>query len=197
MGRAIDLMITYRVIKMLVTPFEKQEAFKLGIIDSKGKVLRKHKTLTTAKEKNSYTLLHRFVFNLKRIMNAIPGVKSKIGTYAVALGMLLREDKNIPSAPIEKQLYKFLKKEGYLILDDDIKEDVGFDYLPKGKYTMVDRLEDLEGNETANVGDIVYTTNDSKPTDTYLGTHLYDVINEKTNKIIRISEDNITRKTYE
>ena len=41
MGRAIDLMITYRVIKMLVTPFEKHEAFKLGIIDNKGKVLKK------------------------------------------------------------------------------------------------------------------------------------------------------------
>ena len=41
MGRAIDLLITYRVIKMLVTPFEKTEAYKLGIIDKNGKVLRK------------------------------------------------------------------------------------------------------------------------------------------------------------
>jgi hypothetical protein len=193
MGRAIDLMITYRVIKMLVTPFEKHEAFKLGIIDNKGKVLKKNKMLTTAKEKNAYTLLHRFVFNLKRLMNAIPGVKSKIGTYAVALALLLKEDKNIPKDPLEKQLYKFLKKEGHLILDDDIKESVGFDYLPKGRYTMVDRLENLEGIETADVGDIVYTTNDSKPTDTYLGTHLYDVINEESKKIIRVSEDNIER----
>ena len=33
MGRAIDLFVTYRFIKLLVTPFEKTEAFKLGIID--------------------------------------------------------------------------------------------------------------------------------------------------------------------
>jgi len=38
MGRAIDLLITYRVIKMLVTPFEKHKAYKLGIIDKDGKV---------------------------------------------------------------------------------------------------------------------------------------------------------------
>jgi len=41
MSRAIDLLITYRVIKMLVTPFEKTDAYKYGIIDKNGKVLRK------------------------------------------------------------------------------------------------------------------------------------------------------------
>ena len=59
MSRAIDLLITYRVIKMLVTPFEKTDAYKYGIIDKNGKVLRKNKTLTIAKEKDSYTILHR------------------------------------------------------------------------------------------------------------------------------------------
>ena len=43
MSRAIDLIITYRVVKMLVTPFIKFKAYELGIIDEKGKVLRKFK----------------------------------------------------------------------------------------------------------------------------------------------------------
>jgi hypothetical protein len=60
MGRAIDLLITYRLIKLLTTPFEQQDAFKLGIIDKDGKVLRKAKALKTSEEKDSYTLLHRF-----------------------------------------------------------------------------------------------------------------------------------------
>ena len=30
MSRAIDLLITYRVIKMLVTPFDSTDAYKLG-----------------------------------------------------------------------------------------------------------------------------------------------------------------------
>ena len=49
--RAIDLLIAYRVVKMLVTPFNKQPAFKLGIIDEKGKVLKKFLSLKTTKEK--------------------------------------------------------------------------------------------------------------------------------------------------
>ena len=44
-NRAVDLVITYRVIKLLVTPFNKQEAFKQGIIDKDGNVLRKYRTL--------------------------------------------------------------------------------------------------------------------------------------------------------
>ena len=89
-NRAVDLVITYRVVKLLVTPFEKQEAFKYGIIDKDGKVLRKYRTLTGTKEKQSYTVLHRFVFNLKRILKRV-GLGGKLGTFAVALGLLLRD----------------------------------------------------------------------------------------------------------
>ena len=66
MSRAIDLIITYRVVKLLVTPFKKFKAFELGIIDDEGKVLRKFKTVKGSERKH-YTMLHRFVFNLKRI----------------------------------------------------------------------------------------------------------------------------------
>jgi hypothetical protein len=50
-NRVVDLVITYRVIKLLTTPFEKQEAFKYGIIDKDGTVLKKYRTLKSTKEK--------------------------------------------------------------------------------------------------------------------------------------------------
>ena len=193
MSRAIDLLITYRVIKMLVTPFEKTDAYKYGIIDKNGKVLRKNKTLTIAKEKDSYTILHRFVFNLKRIINFIPGGKSKLGTYAAALGLLLKEGKDINMVELERDLYKHLSENNLIKLDDDVKESVGFDYLPEGRFIIVDKLEDLNGTMTADVGDIVYTTEDQKPFDNYFGVNLYNVINEDTKKQIIVSEDNIER----
>jgi len=91
-NRAVDLVITYRVVKLLVTPFDKQEAFKYGIIDKDGKVLRKYKTLQKPEEKRSYTVLHRFIFNLKRILQKA-GLGGRLGSFAVALGLLLRENK--------------------------------------------------------------------------------------------------------
>ena len=193
MGRAIDLLITYRVIKMLVTPFEKTDAYKYGIIDKNGKVLRKNKTLTVAKEKDSYTILHRFVFNLKRLINLIPGGKSKLGTYAAALGLLLKEEKEINAVELEKVLYKHLRENDLINLDDDLREDVEFDFLPKGRFIIIDDLEDLNGDKTANVGDVVYTTENQKPFDNYFGVNLYHVINEDTQKQIIVSEDNVER----
>ena len=192
MGRAIDLLITYRVIKMLVTPFEKQPAYALGIIDNNGKVLRKARTLKTAKEKEAYTLLHRFVFNLKRLINVVPGGKSKLGTYAAALGLLLKEGKDLNMVELERDLYKHLS-ENDLIKLDDINESVGFDFLQEGKYIVTDQLEDLNGNVTAEVGDVVYTTENQKPFDNYFGVNLYHVINEDTKKQVMVSEDNIER----
>lgn len=110
-NRAVDLVITYRVIKLLVTPFEKQEAFKQGIIDKDGNVLRKNKSLKTRAEKKSYTILHRFVFNLKRILKRV-GLGGKLGTFAVALATLLREDKNYEEhkSLIESAVISYLKE---------------------------------------------------------------------------------------
>ena len=193
MSRAVDLLITYRIIKLLTTPFEKQEAYRLGIIDKNGKVLRKTKELKTGKERDAYTILHRFVFNLKRLINLVPGGKSKLGTYAAALGLLLKENKDINEIEIEKVLYKHLSDNDLLVLDDDIKESTGFDYLPEGRYIITDRLTDLNDNTTADVGDIVYTTEDQKPFDNYFGVNLYNVINKDTNKQIIVSEDNVER----
>ena len=193
MSRAVDLLVTYRIIKLLTTPFEKQDAYRLGIIDKNGKVLRKTKELKTGKERDAYTILHRFVFNLKRLINLVPGGKSKLGTYAAALGLLLKENKDINEIEIEKVLYKHLSDNDLLVLDDDIKESTGFDYLPEGRYIITDRLTDLNDNTTADVGDIVYTTEDQKPFDNYFGVNLYNVINKDTNKQIIVSEDNVER----
>ena len=111
MSRPVDLLIAYRVIKMLVTPFEKQPAFKYGIIDKDGKVLKKYKSITGSQEKRSYTVLHRFVFNLKRILAKV-GIRGKLGSFAVAAALLLREDKRyaIHKETIESAVITYLKE---------------------------------------------------------------------------------------
>jgi hypothetical protein len=193
MGRAIDLLITYRVIKLLVTPWEEHEAYKYGIIDKNGKVLKKTSELATSKEKDSYTILHRFVFNLKRLLGLLPGGKTKLASYAAALALLLKENKNINAIEVERALYKHLVENNLIAYDDNLKESVGFDYLPEGRYIVVDDLEDLNGSNTASTGDIVYTIENQKPFDNYFGVNLYHVINEDTKKQIIVSEDNIER----
>ena len=40
---ALDIFVAYKFIKILTTPFKKTDAYKLGIIDDEGKVLKKRK----------------------------------------------------------------------------------------------------------------------------------------------------------
>jgi len=110
-NRAIDLLITYRVIKLLVTPFDKQEAFAMGIIDKDGNVLKKSKDLRTEKEKDAYTYLHRFIFNLKRILSKV-GVSSSIASFGVALALLLKENEEMIKykSLIESTIITYLKE---------------------------------------------------------------------------------------
>ena len=149
-NRAVDLVITYRVIKLLVTPFEKQEAFKYGIIDKDGKVLKKYRTLKTNKEKQSYTILHRFVFNLKRILARV-GLGGKLGSFAVALGLLIREDKSylpyknlIESAVItylkETNQYELLLTEEGDVKTPEIEQDVFCNCFGIDVYEVEDKL---------------------------------------------------------
>ena len=44
LSRAGDLIYTFRFLKLLVTPFEKTNAYKLGVIDDKGKKIKEGKT---------------------------------------------------------------------------------------------------------------------------------------------------------
>ena len=149
-NRAVDLVITYRVVKLLATPFEKQEAFKYGIIDKDGKVLRKFRTLKTTAEKKAYTMLHRFVFNLKRILQKA-GLGGRLGTFAVALGLLIREDKNylpyknlIESAVItylkETNQYEQLLTEQGEVMTPEIEQNVFCNCFGIDVYEVEDKL---------------------------------------------------------
>jgi hypothetical protein len=110
-NRLVDLLITYRIVKLMSTDFKDQEAFKFGIIDKDGKVLRKSSKLNTEAEKDSYTVLHRFVFNLKRILSKF-GLKSSISNFATALALILKENQELIKykSLIESSIITYLKE---------------------------------------------------------------------------------------
>ncbi len=203
MGRAIDLFVTYRFIKLLVTPFEKQEAYKLGIIDKDGNRIKKSGTnkatdLNTIEEKNAYTILHKLVFNIKKIFGKVPGLRTKLGTYAAALFLLKDTFKEHVEDPdvFEKEFMKYLKEQG-IEIDDSISESViGFgEVLPKGEYVLVNDILNKEEEElTAKAGDKVITYEDESPVDTILGIDIFPVIHVKTQEKIYVGLEDIKWK---
>ena len=201
MGRAIDLFVTYRFLKLLTTPFEKTDAFKLGIIDEKGNRIKKPKStqpaveLATVEQKNSYTILHKLVFNIKKIFSKVPGLRTKVGTYAAALFLLKDTFKESVDDQhmFEKEFMKYLK-ENNIEFDDEISEQViGFgELLPKGEYVLVNDILNKEEEElSAKIGDKVVAYEDEAPVDTILGVEIFPVIHIKSQEKIYISLEDI------
>lgn len=91
-GRLLDIFLTYQFLKKLTTPFDQWEAYKLGIIDEKGKVLRKRNTLGTLEDRAAWGYFDIMIANLKKLIMKLPGGKTRIATFAAAL-LLLREEK--------------------------------------------------------------------------------------------------------
>ena len=201
MGRAIDLFVTYRFLRLLTTPFKDTPAFKLGVIDDKGNRIRKPKStqpaveLATSELKNSYTILHKLVFNVKKLFNKVPGLRTKVGTYAAALFLLKDTFKEHVDDPdmFEKEFVKYLK-ENNVEFDNEISENViGFgEILPKGEYVLVaDILNKEEEELTAKKGDKVVAYEDEPPIDTILGVEIFPVIHMKSKEKIYVSLEDI------
>ena len=191
MSRAIDLFVTYRFLKLLVTPWKKQEAYKQGIIDANGKALKKARDLETEALRESFTLLHRLVFNCKRIMQKIPFVRSQLGTYAAAL-FLLKEHYKIENLP-EAEVTKYLLENKLIDLNNNISEEViGFgNMLPAGEYKLRDQVTADDDEIDAQKGDVVSAFEDTPPSDRILGVDIFPVIHQKSNKKIYVSLEDI------
>jgi hypothetical protein len=202
MGRAIDLFVTYRFLKLLTTPFSKTDAFKFGIIDEKGnRIMQKgisqpEVPLNTTERQSAYTILHKLVFNIKKIFEKVPGLRTKVGTYAAALFLLKDTFKESVDDHhmFEKEFMKYLK-ENNIEFDDSISEEViGFgEVLPKGEYVLVNDILNKEEEElSAKKGDKVVTYEDEAPVDTILGVEIFPVIHIKSQEKIYVSLEDIS-----
>ena len=194
---AIDAFITFRFLKLLVTPFDKTEAFKFGIIDKSGKVLRKYKTLERIEERKAYTILHRLVFNIKRLLEKLPGGKSRLASYAAALFLIkehVNEYHDSNGKLIEKEFYKYLKDNDLLEEDDGvIREEITFaDKLLKGTYILVQDVGvDEDDKVVGKKGDKVTVYSDTVPTDSVMGQDVYKVIHDKTKDELLVTIEDI------
>ena len=194
---AIDAFITFRFLKLLVTPFNKTEAFKFGIIDERGKVLRKYKTLAKIEERNAYTILHRLVFNIKKLLEKLPGGKSRLASYAAALFLIkehVREYQDSDGILLEKEFYKYLKDNDLIEEEEgEIREEITFaDKLLKGTYKLVQDVGvDEDDKVVGKKGDTVTVYADTVPTDSVMGQDVYKVIHDKTKDELLVTIEDI------
>lgn len=138
-----DTIYTYRFLKLLVTPFNKTKAYEFGIVDENGK--RTDKDITTSSERDAFNLFHRLAFNMKRLLGAFPGGKSRIASYVAALA-LLRESYGVDTEVVINEMS----------IDEGDKESIStlleeyVDQTPKKKKKKTIENEEA-GTTTADV----------------------------------------------
>lgn len=122
----VDLFLVYSFIKRLVTPFEKWEAYKEGIIDDKGNILIKRKEFSKNSQKKAFGNFDQMILNLKKLLGKLPGGQTKLASYASAL-WLIREQQRIEATnylteesmedDFELALERFINENGSVIAE--------------------------------------------------------------------------------
>ena len=107
-----NIYFVYKFLKKLVTPFNKTKAFELGIVDEKGKILKRRRDLETDDEKDAYNLSDTLIWNIKKLMGKIPGGKSRIASYAAALWLIKEQQDGykITEEELELQFFDMFEK---------------------------------------------------------------------------------------
>lgn len=99
----VDLFMVYQFIKRLATPFNEWKAFELGIIDEDGTILLKRSKMTT-EQQNAWGKFDVLVLKLKRLLEKLPGGKSRLASYAAALWLIKEGAQRNPNMITENML---------------------------------------------------------------------------------------------
>jgi len=181
--RAGDFVYTLRFLKLLVTPFEETQAYKLGLIDKNGKRDKSVK-VSSPEQRAAYTSFHRLVFNLKKLLEKAPGGRSVLASYAAAL-FLLKEKFGVS----QKQLDLSLQHYGFEPLDflDEssdwfILED---GRLSPGSYKLRhNKVLNETCDELVRKDDYVRVGEDAYPVGQIYGLNIYEGIHVRSNQAI-------------
>jgi len=186
-----DLFYAFRFLKLLTTPWDKMKAYELGVIDETGKVI-KAPSQRSSEDKSAYTVFHKLVFNVKRLLEKLPFGKTKLASYAAAL-FLIKEHTGMSEKQIKKTLEKILDEP----IDITISENTWYESengLSKGVYVLRNNIASpITGDIIAKADSKVVVKETTKATDVFFGHNIYEVYHPKTNQKIYITNGDISR----
>ena len=197
-SRVADLFYAFRFLRLLTTPWKKTGAYKEGLIDDKGKRLRDSKGKRikpkTPKQKSVYTVFHRLVFNLKRLITKVSFGRSTIASYAAAL-FLIKEHTGMSEGQIKKIMDQVDMNDWDKLPLNESKWFVNIlGHLNPGEYTLISDIASPEtGEHIAMANTRIKVASAEQPYATFLGESIYKVNHPKTGQQIYITTGDITR----
>lgn len=195
--RSTDTYYTFRFLRILTTDWEDLEAYELGIIDENGKVLKKSRQLRTRDERSAYTIFHRLVFSIKRLLEKFPGGRTVMGRYAAAL-FLIKEYTGMSDEQLgsvldkigidfdELQLSESLEHAPWFLIDED--------QISPGTYTLTTEAVSISTAEViGHPTHRVIVDENTRPIGRVLDTDIYRVRHADTGQDIYVTARDISR----
>ena len=182
---AADTAYALRFITLLITPWEKTSAYKEGLIDKNGKRIKSEK-LDTKARKEAYTVFHRLVYNIKRLIG-----NTKFTSFASAL-YLIKEHSGLSDDTLCEMLADGVSDElQYEITEAWYDKDTGLD---KGKYVLVNSIASpITGEVIAHKNTTVEAVAHTPAIGAIKGINLYEVKHTATNQTIIIALGDIKK----
>jgi hypothetical protein len=176
--KSIDNLIAFRVLYMLVNPFEKTDAFRLGIIDKDGNQLKKMKDLKSSEEKDAYNYLTKLVFKLKRLIAKVPGGSSQFASI-VAAYWLVKESMHSSSVITEEEFTHTLSiiESGVTFVEEEIEIEKFIAMMEEGGAAIANTA----GAATSTDQAAIRLNKKNKPISGIIGTPKYTIRRNKTN----------------
>lgn len=184
-SRTGDIFYAFRFLRLLTTPWEKTGAYKAGILDKDGNVIKKPET---SDEKSVYNIFHRLVFNVKRTLNKIPFGKSTIASYLAAL-YLIKETAQITDEELALYLSEHL---GYDPSNTDLLETFLYtspdNVLNAGCYILVNEIAAPKtGEVVALKNSHIIVEEDQYPIGEIFNIPVYSAYHPKSNQTLKIT----------
>lgn len=174
MSKLIDNVIAFRVLYILVTPFEKSDAYKLGIIDKEGNPLKKMKDLTTQEEKDAYNYLTKLVFKLKKLIAKVPGGKTQFASLVAAYWLIKESNgKSINEEDFHQALATL--QSGVTFVEEEIEIEEFIAMMEDGA------IANVAGAATSTDQAAIRLNKKNKPMTGILGAPKYMIRRNKTN----------------
>lgn len=178
MPNLVDNLIAFRILYMLVTPFEKSDAYKLGIVDKQGNQIKKIKDFKTSEEKDAYNNLTRLVFNLKKLLAKVPGGSSQFASI-VAAYWLIKESHKSKSSVSQEDFDKVLSaiESGVTLVEEEIEIEKFIAMMEDGAAGIANTA----GAATSTDQAAIRLNKKNKPMTGILGAPKYMIRRNKTN----------------
>ena len=189
-SRSANLYFAYKFLRILVSDWDKLDAYKLGIIDERGRSLKKARQLRTAEERNAYTVFDRLAFNIKRVVEKLPFGKTKLASWASALYLIkeavTEEEYNYIMENMSKEFKQSAPLNEWFVGDDLV--------LAPGEYKLLETVvSPMNGEEIALKGTSVFVEKNCEPVSTIGNQAIYMVKHIKTNSNIYIASGLLER----